>query len=38
MKKAFAVLLIIAMFMGIVPESKGQATPFSVRLTEKSVA
>ena len=38
MKKAFAVLLIIAMFMGIVPESKGQAAPFSVRLTEKSVA
>ena len=38
MKKAYAVLLIIAMFMGIVPETKGQAAPFSVKLTEKSVA
>ena len=38
MKKAYTVLLIIAMFMGIVPETKGQAAPFSVKLTEKSVA
>lgn len=38
MKKAYAVLLIIAMFMGIVPETKGQAAPFNVKLAEKSVA
>ncbi len=37
MKKAYAVLLIIAMFMGIVPETKGQAAPFNVKLAEKSV-